>query len=62
VRRTYGDDPDGGDFDGAPDNGFVLQPEHLDWRRWPDRLSDARARVRALTPAGRSQRPQPPPA
>jgi uncharacterized membrane protein len=54
VRRTYGDDPDGGDFDGAPDNGFILQPEHLDWRRWQDRLSDAGARVRALSASGRS--------
>jgi uncharacterized membrane protein len=24
VRRTYGDDPDGGDFDGAPDEGIEL--------------------------------------
>lgn len=23
VRRTYGDDPDGGDFDGAPDDGYA---------------------------------------
>jgi hypothetical protein len=22
VRRTYGDDPDGGDFEGAPDDGL----------------------------------------
>jgi uncharacterized membrane protein len=26
VRRTYDDDPDGGDFDGAPDAGLVLTP------------------------------------
>jgi uncharacterized membrane protein len=37
VRRTYGDDPDGGDFDGAPDNGLVWIDEQLErfreWRR-----------------------------
>jgi uncharacterized membrane protein len=27
VRRGYGDDPDGGEFDRAPDNGLVLTPE-----------------------------------
>ena len=26
VRRTYDDDPDGGEFDGAPDAGLVLRP------------------------------------
>src|SRR5262245_30218345 len=40
VRRTYGDDPDGGVFDGAPDWAF---PEA--WRRlisaWKDKLVPA---------------------
>jgi uncharacterized membrane protein len=36
VRRTYPDDPDGGDFDGAPDAGLRS-------------LAEAQARVRAFT-------------
>jgi len=24
VRQTYGDDPDGGDFVGAPDDGLTI--------------------------------------
>jgi uncharacterized membrane protein len=55
VRRTYGDDPDGGDFDGAPDNGYTLEARHLDWRSWRDRLASA-------SPAGRSQPPDSTPA
>jgi hypothetical protein len=38
VRLTYGDDPDGGDFDGAPDDGLVLRdPEAR--RRWWQRVT-----------------------
>jgi uncharacterized membrane protein len=29
VRHTYEDDPDGGDFDGAPDDGLALVPTAL---------------------------------
>jgi hypothetical protein len=56
VRRTYGDDPDGGDFDGAPDNGFVLRPEHLDPFGWGDRIRSAApvlSRVGRPRPGGR---------
>jgi uncharacterized membrane protein len=41
VRRTYGDDPDGGDFTGAYDDGLVRL------RRWYDRARDQYANVRA---------------
>jgi uncharacterized membrane protein len=41
VRRTYGDDPDGGDFTGAYDEGLVRL------RRWYDRARDQYANVRA---------------
>ncbi len=34
VRRTYGDDPDGGDFVGAHDEGLII--EH--WPQWTERL------------------------
>jgi uncharacterized membrane protein len=34
VRRSYGDDPDGGDFAGAPDDGLVIER----WPQWTDRL------------------------
>jgi hypothetical protein len=38
VRATYSDDPDGGDFDGAPDDGLLLSdPESR--RRWWARLT-----------------------
>jgi hypothetical protein len=44
VRRTYGDDPDGGDFVGAPDDGLRLQH----WPQWTQRLVAAgRARIGA---------------
>jgi uncharacterized membrane protein len=34
VRQTYDDDPDGGDFDGAPDNGLDWLSDQLArWRR-----------------------------
>ena len=48
VRRTYGDDPDGGDFDGAPDAGLTAA-----WPTWlrvtvRPRLTARRARPRGL--------------
>jgi hypothetical protein len=34
VRRTYGDDPDGGDFERAPDSGYeVLSSAYASLRR-----------------------------
>jgi uncharacterized membrane protein len=51
VRRTYGDDPDGGDFDGAPDKGFILRPGDLDPFGWRDRIRDLAAP--ALSRVGR---------
>jgi uncharacterized membrane protein len=40
VRHTYDDDPDGGDFDGAPDNGLDWLLDQLD--RWRERRSQPR--------------------
>jgi hypothetical protein len=43
VRATYGDDPDGGDFAGAYDNGLTV-----DWP-WLNRiLASGRSRARSL--------------
>jgi uncharacterized membrane protein len=63
VRRTYGDDPDGGDFDGAPDGGVVLEPRDLDWRDWRERIRNAAARIPTgrFTPTGKEFRQNAPP-
>jgi uncharacterized membrane protein len=46
VRRTYGDDPDGGDFVGAPDHGLaVVTPAWL-----PPIIQSTRDRMRSLLP------------
>jgi hypothetical protein len=53
VARTYdGDDPDGGDFVGAADNGIVLDDSPAG-RRWRERLMPRRDRV----PVGVGARP-----
>lgn len=45
VRRTYGDDPDGGDFRGAGDDGLVIVPSGYD---------KVRHKIGELIGAGRS--------